>query len=385
MPIVTLPFDTNDRYHRQMLLPDIGDAGQARLSSSHVFVAGCGALGCAIIDALARAGVGTLTIIDRDLVELTNLQRQALFVEADVEDALPKAEAARRRIAAINRAVTVHAHVDDLHADNARRYTSDADVLVDGLDNFETRYLLNDLAVRRGVPYVYGGAVGTVGTALTILPHPEHRADGASPRRIEWTADQATPCLRCIFPEAPPPGSTPTCDTAGVLGPVVTTIAAHQAVETIKLLVGAIDAVDRSLLSVDVWANESRRFDVHRARSAQEPSDCPCCGRGDFAFMEGDATGRASVLCGRDAVQITPPPRGPARGGDIDLAAMAARLEPHGVFIANAFLLRGVFERETTPAGEPIELTLFPNGRAIVKGIAEADAARALYARYVGT
>lgn len=364
-----------DRYHRQTLLPGIGESGQARLARAHVLVVGCGALGAASADLLARAGVGTLTLVDRDVVEITNLQRQVLYDERDVEEALPKVEAARRRIAAVNRHVRLVTHAIDFDHRAATAIVEQVDVIVDGLDNFPTRYLLNDLAVARGLPYVYAGAVGTTGMAMTILPHPAHGRprDGAL---VRWSEPQSTPCLRCLFPEAPPPGSTPTCDTAGVLGPVVTTVASRQAAETIKLLVGHVDAVDRSLWSIDMWSNEMRRFDVGAARRA----DCPCCGAGVFEFLHGGRSGDASALCGRNAVQITVDDR----NGAIDLTAVAKRLASHGAFRHNGFLLHGRFEHERGAGGEPVRLTLFPDGRAILVGLTEPAGARALYDRYVG-
>ncbi len=343
------------RYHRQMLLPGLGEAGQRRLGDGHALIVGCGALGTVIADALVRAGVGTLTIVDRDTVELTNLQRQVLFTEQDVARTMPKAEAARARLAQINSQVAVHAHVDDFNPTNAERYAEGATILMDGLDNFETRYLMNDLAVKRRVPYVYAGAVATGGMSMPILPH-----DG--------------PCLRCVFPEPPPPGSHPTCDTAGVLGSAVMIIAAHQAAQAIKLLTGNLDAVDRSLYSIDVWANTTRRFDMRGARHA----DCPCCGQGCFEYLAGECGSSATPLCGRNAVQITP--AGRAAEADLDLACLAERLAAHGEFRHNGYLLHGRLDED----GGPLELTVFPDGRAIIKGTTHPETARSVYARYVG-
>ncbi len=367
-----------DRYHRQILLPGIGETGQRRLLEAHALVVGCGALGTMIADALARAGVGTLTIVDRDTVDLTNLQRQVLFDESDVTDRIPKAEAAGVKIRRINSTITVHTHVDDFSHRNAERYCEGADIILDGLDNFETRYLLNDLAVRDGIPYVYGGAVATGGMSLAILPHPEHRRVPDPMSSIRWTEDQATPCLRCIFPDAPPPGSTATCDTAGVLGPAVSTIASHQVAQAIKLLTGNLAALDRSLYSIDVWENTTRRLDVSAARSA---GNCPCCVRGRFEFLTGESSSTTTTLCGRNAVQISPP--SPA-GGTLDLERLAERLSAHGTFTHNGYLLHGRFNG---PGGDngPFELTLFPDGRAIIKGTTEPETARSIYAKYVGS
>ncbi len=368
-----------DRYHRQILLPGIGEAGQRRLLDAHALVVGCGALGTMIVDALARAGVGTISIVDRDTVELSNLQRQVLFDEADVEQTMPKAEAARAKIRRINSDVTVHAHVDDFNHRNAERHVEGADIILDGLDNFETRYLLNDLAVKRGLPYIYGGAVATGGMSMAILPHPRHRGSDATRRYVEWDEHRSTPCLRCVFPEAPPPGASATCDTAGVLGPAVAIIAAHQAAQAIKLLTGNVDALDRSLLSIDLWENLTRRFDVSGARGSGQ---CPCCVEGALDFLAGETASAATSLCGRNAVQITPADTAP-RGERLDLARLAQRLSAHGEFTHNGYLLHGRFSGREAGNG-PLELTLFPDGRAIIKGTTEPETARSVYARYVG-
>lgn len=369
------------RYHRQMLLPGVGESGQERLLESHALIVGCGALGTMIADTLARAGLGELTIVDRDTVEPTNLQRQVLFDEQDVAQRIPKAEAARLKLGRINSDVTVHAHVDDFNHRNAERLAEGADLILDGLDNFETRYLLNDLAVRLGLPYLYGGAVATGGMSMPILPHPDHRAAEPKRARVRWTAAEATPCLRCVFPDAPAPGVTATCDTAGVLGPAVSIIAAHQATQAIKLLTGNLAALDRTLLSIDVWTNETRRFNVSGARSADR---CPCCGRGELVYLAGRAGSTTTALCGRNAVQITPD-RATGAGATLDLAALAERLARHGRFEHNGYLLHGLFSGETGGAGDPVELTLFPDGRAIIKGTPEPETARSIYARYVGS
>jgi adenylyltransferase/sulfurtransferase len=368
-----------ERYNRQILLPGIGEAGQRRLLDSHALVVGCGALGTMIADALARAGVGTLSIVDRDTVELTNLQRQVLFDESDVERTIPKARAAADKISRINSSIAVRAHVDDFSHRNAERYAEGVDVILDGLDNFETRYVLNDLAVKYGLPYLYGGAVATGGMSMAILPHSACRA-AAGASSVRWDDGQATPCLRCVFTDAPPPGVAATCDTAGVLGPAVAIIAAHQVAQAIKLLTGNLDALDRSLLSIDVWQNRTQRFDVGGARQA---GACPCCGQGRFEFLAGDATSATTALCGRNAVQITPAGSA-APGGGLDLSLVASRLGAHGDFRHNGYLVHGRFAAEADGRGDPLELTLFPDGRAIIKGTTEPEAARSIYAKYVG-
>ncbi len=345
-----------DRYHRQMLLRGIGESGQRRLLDSTVLLLGCGALGSVAADLLARAGVGHLVIVDRDVVEASNLQRQLLFDEQDVREGLPKAEAARRRLGAINSGVRVTAIVDDINHTNIARFAQGADLLLDGLDNLETRYLANDLAVSRGIPYLYGAAVGTTGMALPVLP------------------GHATPCFRCVFEEAPPPGTTPTCDTIGVLGPLIATIASFQATEALKILTGAFDVVCRKMLHVDAWNNELHQLDVS---TAYEKGNCPCCKGRQFDYLEGRAGSTAAVLCGRDAVQLRP--KKPTE--TVDLGALGERLGARGQVEVNAFLLRA----QITEGNKPYELTLFANGRAIIKGTHEPDVARGLYSKYVGT
>jgi adenylyltransferase/sulfurtransferase len=350
-----------------MLLPGIGESGQQRLSDATILLLGCGALGSVAADMLARAGVGHLVIVDRDIVELTNLQRQVLFDEQDVEDGLPKAEAAKRHIGRINSQVRVTAIVDDLNHTNIERHGAGADVLLDGLDNLETRFLANDLAVSRGVPYVYGAAVGTTGMALPILPH--------TGRDTTWEkAGRATPCLRCIFEEPPPPGTMPTCDTVGVLGSVVATIANFQVSETLKILTGNVDATSGRMLQVDAWSNDLNQLDV---TSAFKNGDCPCCGQRRFDYLDGRAGSSAEVLCGRDAVQL----RHRQHGYAVDFETLAARLERYGDITMNNFLLSA----HITDGDGRFEITLFPDGRAIIKGTHEPDVARTVYSRYIGS
>jgi adenylyltransferase/sulfurtransferase len=360
-----------DRYHRQMLLPGIGEDGQRRLLGATVLILGCGALGSMAAETLARAGVGHLVIVDRDFVELTNLQRQVLFDERDVADALPKAEAARLKIARINSQVRVTAIVDDLDHSNIQRYAAAADLMIDGLDNFETRYLANDFAVKHAVPYLYGGAVGTSGMAFTILPHTRemHAWWEVAP-----AGNRATPCLRCLFEQAPPAGETPTCDTAGVIGPAVAMIGSFQASEALKLLTGNLQYACRTMLSVDLWTNDIMHLKVAAVR---ETGDCPCCQRRDFEFLEGRAGSSAIVLCGREAVQLT----NRRNRGEVRLEEIARRLRHFGPVVANEFLIRA----EIRDGEQAFELTLFADGRAIIKGTGDAAAARSIYAKYVGS
>lgn len=358
------------RYHRQMLLPGIGEAGQARLREATVLMLGCGALGSVAADMLVRAGVGRLVIVDRDVIEMTNLQRQVLFDERDVAAGLPKAEAARRRLSAINSQVQIDAIVDDINAGNIGRLAEGADLLLDGLDNFETRYLANDFAVRHGVPYVYGAAVGTTGMAFVVLP----RANGHRPWEAAPGGPYATACLRCLFEEAPPPGTSPTCDTIGVIAPAVAIIANFQVAEALKILTGNYDRVNRNLLNLDVWENEFMQLRTDPGRLS---GDCPCCGERRFDFLDGRAGSAATSLCGRNAVQL----RQRGASGRADLDAVAARLRQQATVRVNDFLLQA----ELTDGGVAYELTLFADGRAIVKGTAEPETARTIYARYVGS
>jgi len=358
-----------ERYHRQTLLRDIGADGQRRLLDSTVLLLGCGALGSVVADLLSRAGVGHLVIVDRDVVEETNLQRQLLFDERDASEGLPKAEAARRRIADINSDIRVTAIVDNIDHHNIARYGAGADLIVDGLDNLETRYLANDFAVQRGVPYVYGGAVGSVGMMFPVLPH--HA--GEVPWRTAGGPDHSTPCFRCLFPEAPPPGTTATCDTTGVFGSLTTIIGGYQVTEALKILTRNYDKLSRKLLHVDVWNNDISQFDVANVR---ESANCPCCVGGRYDYLDGTAGSAADVLCGRDAVQLRPRTESDA----VDLAALAARLERHADVTANEFLLRA----RLTDSETNYEITLFPNGRAIIKGTQALEVARGIYSKYIG-
>lgn len=358
------------RYQRQMLLAGFGEAGQRRLAASRALVLGCGALGSFAIDLLARAGVGRLVIVDRDVVELTNLQRQVLYDERDVAEAIPKAEAARRRIARVNSNIEVTAIVDDLNHENIERYASGADVLVDGLDNFETRYLANDYAVAHGIPYIYGGAVGTVGSAFAILPH---TGAGDAPWERDADGGRATPCFRCLFEEAPPPGMNPTCDTVGVLASMVAMIAGFEVTEALKVLTGNFAAVCPTLLTVDLWHNTQAALNVARA---YDDGDCPCCKHGRFDYLSGKLGSGATRLCGRDAVQLTHR----QHSGELDFAALASRLAAHAKVVSSAYMLRA----DLVDAGRSYSVSLFPDGRAIVHGTDDPSVARQVFAKYIG-
>jgi molybdopterin-synthase adenylyltransferase len=338
------------RYSRQILLPQIGADGQRRLAASRVCLVGCGALGTVLAETLVRAGVGHLRICDRDVVELDNLTRQVLFDETDLEAGLPKAEAARLKLARINREVTVEAHVLDVNHTNIERLAADADMLLDGTDNFETRYLINDLAVQSGRPWVYGAVVGVTGLCMPIVP-----GEG--------------PCLRCVFPEPPPPELTPTCDTAGVLGTAVNVVASLQATEALKLLTGQRAALNRGLTSVDLWSGRWVTLNVGAA--GQEV--CPCCGERRFEYLAGTRAGQIVNLCGRNALQIHR-----AGGRALDLEAMAAKWRgvATGSVRAGRFMLQAVIDG--------FDITVFPDGRALIQGTTDVDVAKAVYAKYVG-
>ena len=336
-----------ERYSRQILFAGIGREGQERLLRSRVLILGCGALGTAQAEALARAGVGSLRIVDRDFVEESNLQRQTMFTERDARERLPKAVACARRISEINADVAAEAAVADAHHANIERFVADRDLVLDGTDNFATRYLVNDACVKHNVNWIYGAAVGSYGVTMTVRP-------------------RVTPCLRCVFPEQPTAGSAQTCDTAGVVMPIISTVAAAQVAEALKLLAGDTNALHNSLLQFDVWRNEYRRV----ALGAPAP-DCPACALGRYESLEAEAVEFAAALCGRDAVQISP-----RRAAPIDLRALAARLARAGEVQVNEYLLR-------LRAGR-YELTVFKDARAIIRGTDDAATARTLYARYVG-
>ncbi|MDQ1590073.1 MAG: molybdopterin-synthase adenylyltransferase [Pyrinomonadaceae bacterium] len=325
----------------------IGREGQARLSAARVLVVGCGALGSSQAEGLARAGVGHLRIVDRDFVEESNLQRQTMFTERDARERVPKAVAAARRIAEINSDVEAEPHVADVHHGNIEQLIENCDLVLDGTDNFATRYLVNDACVKHEVNWVYGAAVGSYGVTMTVRPH-------------------QSPCLRCIFEETPPAASAETCDTAGVIMPIISIVAAVQVSEALKLLTGQTDALHRTLMQFDVWRNEWRRIKLG------EPSpDCPTCAHARYETLAAESVELASVLCGRDAVQISP--RRPTR---VDLPALAERLRPTGDVQLNEYLLR-------LRTGD-FELTVFQDARAIIRGTDDMTTARSLYARYVG-
>lgn len=336
-----------ERYSRQILFRGIGSEGQRRLAAGRVAIVGCGATGSALASLLARAGVGTLRVIDRDYVEASNLQRQSLFEEKDAAESLPKAIAAARKIAAFNSEIVVEARVEDVVPANINVLLDGMDVILDGTDNFETRYLLNDYAVQNLHPWIYAAAVGSYGVTLNVLP-------------------KKTACLSCIFPDTPR-GMVETCDTSGILNSAVNLVASIAATEAMKMLVGgeAAERLRKTLWSFDVWSNEHAEI----AAASPRPG-CRACDAREFVHLAGE--GRPHItMCGRNSVQIH------ERARPVDFVEMQRRLETHGMVRHNEFVLK--FWRE------PYEMTLFPDGRAIIKGTTDTAIARSLYARYVGS
>ncbi len=342
---ITNGITNEERYSRQILFRGIGADGQRRLAESQIAIVGCGATGSAIASLLARAGVGQIRIIDRDFVEPSNLQRQMLFDEADAKESLPKAVAAVRKISAFNSGIVVEPKVADLTPENIAELLRGVKLILDGTDNFETRYLINDFAVQQSIPWIYTAAVGSYAVSLNILPG-------------------ETACLACVFPDSPI-GIVETCETSGILNSAVNLAASISATEALKMLVGAGEQIRRTLLSFDTWSNE--RAEV----AADKPiAGCRACGLRNFLHLAGE--GRPHItLCGRNSVQIH------ERNRPIDFPEMSVRLQPHGVVRHNDFVLKFI--------RDPYELTLFPDGRAIIKGTTDTAVARSLYARFVGS
>lgn len=340
--------DTFARYARQIIFPAVGEAGQQRLQAACVTIIGVGATGSLLADRLARAGVGQLRLVDRDFVELNNLQRQFIYDEEDVAAVLPKAVALARKLRRINSAIRVEEVVADVNPTNIAGLIADADVVLDGTDNFATRYLINDACIKLSKPWVYTGVIAAYGMTMTIRPG-------------------QTPCLRCIMGELPAPGTVPTCDTAGIIGPIVSLMGSIAVAEALKLLVGR-GALNNGMIHVDLWENTFDKFDLGGPRP-----DCPACGQRDFAFLNAEAGARLTALCGRDAVQVSV-----AGAPAVNLAALAERLRAAhvGTIQVNPYLLRAAIEG--------YELTIFPDSRAIIKGTNDEAVAATLYARYVG-
>jgi adenylyltransferase/sulfurtransferase len=343
------PGAESSRYARQVAFGPIGHEGQRRLLASRVAVVGAGAVGAAALDQLARSGIGRLRIIDRDVLEASNLGRQALYTADDAERRLPKAVALAAHLAAINPEVEIVPFVSDLGPANVGTLLEGCDLVLDGTDNLEARYVLNDFAVREGRTWIYGGCVGSRGLSAVIIPG-------------------ETACLRCVYPDPPPPGSLETCETAGVIAPAANLVASLEVVEALKILVGAGAAVRRTWACVELWPFRIVEIGV----DPRPRPDCPCCGRREFPFLSPSRATMAATLCGRDAVHVAP-----AQGGAVDLDALARRLEGAGTLRRHEYVL------VLTVGGH--EITVFEDGRALVKGTSDASAARSLYHRYVGS
>jgi adenylyltransferase/sulfurtransferase len=335
----------SEKYSRQVLFSPIGAEGQEKLRQSKVVILGCGALGTAQANAVVRAGVGTVRIVDRDFVEESNLQRQMLFDEADARASLPKAVAAERKLRQINSDVHVEGIVADADSGNVEEFIEGFDVVLDATDNFETRYLLNDAAVKLGIPWIYAAVVGSYAATMTILP-------------------ERSACLACIFPKSPR-GMHETCDTVGVIGPAVSWAAAVQSTEALKILLGRPSELHGSLLAYDLWSN---RF--QQVKAPRDPQ-CRVCVGHEYAYLEQGGATHIS-MCGRNSVQIHQ-----SESRALDLAQLKARLAQFGPVLANEFLLKCSLD--------PYELTVFPDGRLIVKGTQDPAVARGLYARYIGS
>ncbi|MBN1846083.1 MAG: ThiF family adenylyltransferase [Sedimentisphaerales bacterium] len=340
--------DPLGRYCRQMNFPPIGRRGQERLAASCVVLIGCGALGAQLAGMIVRAGVGRLTIVDRDYLELNNLQRQTLFDEQDVERNLPKAAAAADKLRRINSQVEISPIIADANHESIEQFVQGADLILDGTDNMQTRFLINDVAIKNHIPWIYGACLAAAGMALVILP-------------------AGRPCLRCLIESPPAPGEMATCETAGILAPTVARVAAFQLAEALKILTGNMQALNRNFYSFDLWLNRTSEMAIKPL-----PADCPCCGERKFDFLAGAGSLGTISLCGRQSVQVRP------RRADLklDLADLARRLRDAGRVVVNPFLLRLELPGR--------EITIFPDARAIVKGTSSIDEARSLYAKYVG-
>ena len=340
-----------ERYSRQILFSEIGKDGQRKIMGSRVLLCGCGALGTVLAETMTRAGVGSLRVVDRDFVEFSNLQRQVLFDEQDVANRLPKSIAAAEKLTRINTDVHIEPIVADINHANIRELTSGVDLILDGTDNFEIRFLINDVSLETGIPWIYGGCIGSHGQTMTVFP-------GESA------------CLRCLIESPPEPGMAETCDTAGIIAPAVNVIASLQCVDALKILSGQRDAVARRLTIVDVWDGSHRQMNVADLR---ERSNCPACRQGKREWLSGAQGSQTTILCGRNAVQVSP-----ASGVTISLDDLAAKLSTVGETSVNPFLLR------LTLSNPDYEVTIFRDGRAIIKGTDDITLAKTLYARYIG-
>ncbi|MFC0271948.1 thiazole biosynthesis adenylyltransferase ThiF [Metabacillus herbersteinensis] len=337
-----------ERYSRQTLFSPIGETGQEKLRNKHVFVLGAGALGTANAEMLVRAGVGELTIVDRDYVEWSNLQRQQLYIEQDAKDRIPKAIAAKKRLTEINSEVKINAYIEDVTAANIESWLKGVSVLIDATDNFETRLLMNDAALKHRIPWIYGGCVGSYGLSFTIIPN-------------------KTPCLHCLLKHLPFDGMT--CDTVGVISPAITMVSAHQTTEALKLLVEDEKNVRSKLVSFDLWKNQYSSINMERLKN----DECPSCGTSPiYPYLTAEKSTKAAVLCGRDTVQLRP-----AEGQSITLKRIAERVKPLAdSYLENPFLLSFTVGSH--------RIVLFQDGRALIHGTKDIKEAKTIYHRYIG-
>jgi len=342
---------TDPRYDRQKHFAGIGELGQRKLAESRVAIVGLGALGTMLADQLVRAGIGYIRIIDRDYVEISNLQRQTLYNEQDAKESTPKAIAAAKKLASVNSHVQIDPHVADLNPFNAEHLLSDVELILDGSDNFAVRYLINDIALKFNIPWIYGAAVASRGVSYTIIPH-------------------STPCLRCLFPQPPAAGFAETCDTAGIIATASHTVASHQVTEAFKLLINKPEVLNRTMVHFDLWYNHTYSVDV---ASARQPN-CPACGQHQYDYLEtSNYADTIITLCGRNSVQIMP-----MTPAVLSLEEWEAKLSKVGSVTRNTYLLKFSPDPETV-------ITLFQDGRVIMQGVTDHIAARSLYAKYIGT
>ncbi len=338
-----------ERYSRQILFPRIGEVRQKVLMKSSALVVGCGALGTVSSSYLARAGIGNIRIIDRDYIEESNLQRQILFDEDDISSNLPKAVAAQRRLRKINSNVNIEGIVTDINYSNIEDLTKCADIIIDGTDNFETRFLINNYCVKNNIPWIYGACIGSRGLMMNIIP-------------------SMTPCLSCIFETMPQMGSFPTCDTAGVIGPIASIIASFQVTEAIKIISKDYESINKTLYEIDVWDNKFKMIDI---TALKEMNSCPTCKLNNFKFLKAESGTMTSFLCGKNAIQIMT-----RNSGNIDLFQLAKRLRPLTDVSHNSFMLKFKVNGN--------DFTVFPDGRAIITGTDDASVAKNLYSKYIG-
>jgi len=343
--------DELERYSRQILFSEIGEDGQRNIANSRVLLCGCGALGTVLAETMVRSGVGFVRLVDRDFVEVSNLQRQVLFDEQDVESNLPKAVAGANKLRRINSNVTIEPIVADVDYTNIRELADGVDLILDGTDNFEIRFLINDASLETGIPWIYAGCIGSHGQTMTVIPN-------------------ETACLRCLMDTVPEPGSTETCDTAGILGPTVNVIASLQAANALKLLAGKREAIAPVLTIIDIWNFSLRTMSV---KDLRDRSKCPACVNGERTWLSGQKGSQTSILCGRNAVQVSP-----SEKTNLSLDDLSQKLSDAGKVTANAYLLR------LTLKNPDYLVTIFKDGRAIIKGTEDVGIAKAVYARYIG-